>query len=303
MRWLVVILLTACNQSSSGPADLSVQDLASAPDLAGDLAAPLDLAPAPVCPDVSTSCVCPLPDSQHVCLTGKLFDYVTDAPLSAAGAIRVAAYDPLAFLSDPTTTPLEACPASPTGCYVINQVSPPTTGLVAIAATDAPGASSPQYALAVVGGTVAAGAVVTADVYLLPRSVVAQWTTTAGVDYTTNGAVVYQFADAIPPARGVVLGSANYITGVQVTDGTNPLAGVRYLAARDTVGASTLTSTQTVGVAISAPITLGNVTGSGGTCNGQACKWTIAQTGGAKGVVFIQNFYSCNVNPQSPGCM
>lgn len=281
MRLCSLLLLAACSDAG-GATDLSAADLSATADLGADLSA------GPACSTAVAPCSCPTPDSGHLCIRGLLFDFVANRPTAPSGPLRVSAYDPLQLLSDPMAAqPLACSLPSASGCFVLDGIVAPPGALVTIVAGDdlwVPAGQRDYYPSAV-SIDVAAGQNGYADVYLIPRALMAKWMSSADTNYVQNGVLMMQFFDSLPLAQPAALGDTAYAAGFSV-------GGARYLAARDTVGPTTLTATQPgVGAAILLPPSgvpsIGGVADGGRTCGATQISTSMA------GIVLVLNFY-CN---------
>jgi hypothetical protein len=289
--WMVALALAACSDSSSAP-DLSV-DAAVPVDGDVDFALPWPCTPA------AQTCTCPTPDANHLCITGRLFDFVPNQPISPPVAVMVGVWDPRVYLSDPTTPPLECNePAiGGSGCYVLADLEAPPSNIFTLVASDDWWVDYGQstFTPTAINVNVEPGKIHHVDLFLLSRVLVGHWLSTADVDYFMRGAVVAQFfAAPQPPVTQMLLGTMQYAAGVQLYSPEIFLDETRYLSARDTVGATALTVTQPkVGVAIMpSPVGLPSLGGYTNPDGGVSCG--DVQIGASyPHVVFVNNFY-CN---------
>jgi hypothetical protein len=255
---------------------------------------------------------CGTPDATHLCVQGDIYTFGTTNAGTKTGAVTdpiiVGAYDPLAFLADPTTAPLGTDNTNPgkNGCYKIDGISPPATQLLAIGVQDdanVPTANR-KYMITGVGiAPVTGGKIYTRDAYIIPKTEVDMWSAQygGGVNFTKDGVMVAQFFDAPPPDPTKILYSGMLKGAGSVTFGTT---GAKYMMPRDTVLPSLTATAANVGVSVAPSPSLGNYTGTGGMCMGtQACKWQTLQAASTAGVVFVQDFFACNYNPAAAGCM
>lgn len=258
-------------------------------------------------------CSCQQPDSTHVCVTGDIYDF-TGTPAGKKYAegeitdpINVGAWEPLGFLNNPNTPALALDTSNPNkhSCYSVSNIEPPSTGLLAIGTRDDPSVTNAKYMIVGVGLQPTAGNIYHRDAYLISKAEAMAW----GASYVTGGAFIGQFFDnAVPNETNRTYTSTPALKpagGVVMLDGASPAAGVKYMMPRTMVGAALTATDATAGTAIAPPPPgLTNYTGMGGMCNGgQACKWQTLPGSSVAGVIFVQDFYSCNYNPAAVGCM
>lgn len=265
-------------------------------------------------------CGCSTPDATHICVFGNLYDFAGGVAGTKHGMvtdpITVGAFDPLQFLADPKgTPPLGTDNSNPgtAGCYVIKDVTPPQTMLLAIGVQDAANVPDANKKFMITGvgiAQVTGGKIYQRDAYMITKAQAQMWSTQAGggTDFVTNGMMIAQFFDTTPPDPTKIVYDAmglKGVGGVKFTQGnTTEVPGTKYAMPRDVIVPSLTATAPNVGVAMAPTMGLGNYNGTGGMCmGGQACKWQVNQAASVAGVVFIQDYFACNYNPTAFGCM
>lgn len=227
---------------------------------------------------------CPTPDANHICVNGVV-RFLVDGNYTAGTTFEVRAYDPIAFLFMPdTTAPLATTTTDAKGTYVLPNLSPPGTGLIAVAVID-PGTNH-QYALSAAGAKdLQGGKSYQVDPYAVPASVVAGWDTQAGYGgadgFVGKGAYVALFMSG--PGD-----SAHPVEGVTLTFGNMPAPDRFYFGSDRATLDSSLTATgAATGSAVQrvTPGMLGSYSGSGG-----GITWEQVLGSSTSGVVFVQRF-------------
>lgn len=236
---------------------------------------------------------CSPPGKGNICITGKLYDFSTNAQVMPGGTMmNYGAYEPTAFLAGNTTA--LAMTTSSDGCFTFPKIPTPASGLIALATKDAGG----MYALTGVGATIADNTSYQIDVYRVASSTVASWTAGSnGVDYAKLGAyVALYYDDAVPSATTLTVAADTHpMAGVQIQLSGATITTPRYFdPTRDMIVAAD-TATSAVGGAVVPPQGgLQTFTASGGTCASGACKWESQPGSTTSGVVFIARFHNCN---------
>jgi hypothetical protein len=277
MRLALSLLFAAACGNGGDAADLGA-DLGALADGSADFSAGAE------CPTAPASCSCPAPDPAHVCLAGSLYDFVSNQPTAPSGPLRVSVYDPKQYLANPATPPL-GCSLPAAGCFVIQDIAVPSSGLLVLHASDDAWVPAGQrdYVGSATNLEVVAGTNYRADVYLISRALMAKWMSSASLDFVRNGAVLFQFMEAARPADPYALGVSSWAAGIAVD-------GARYLDARDDVGPATLASTQaSAGAAIMFPPfglpSLGGTADGGRSCGAAQIATSLPN------VVYILDFY------------
>jgi len=255
-----------------------------------------------------TGCApCGTPAAGKFCVTGKIWDFVTNTQLAPGSkTVRVKVHDPFAFLGGNTDGLANGTIASTDkGCFTFNDLDTPAAGLIAVGVDD-PDGTTPTLALGAVGLPVVAGKAYTLDAFTVARSTVSAWETQSGVSYA-NGAYVGLYVNS-PVETGTTVENptSGFTAGVQMLENGAVPASAKYFAAsgRSTIDPAA-TSTTTTGGSIAA-VTRGAVkaySGSGGTCGGGACKWEARLGGSTTGVIFFNRFKECTTTPTAPSCM
>jgi len=252
---------------------------------------------------------CPTPDTGKICLTGNLVDFVTNTPLTPGQkSMRVALYEPLAFLSNPNAPPLVELASTDKGCFTFNNVDPPGTGLIAIAVGD-PAGSPATYQLAGTALTIQADKTYNVGAYIVPKTVVAAWTATTSIDYAMKGAYISFFYDGpVPDSTDRTIPTAPLAAGVNLKQTISAPGTPKYFGpTRDAINVA-LTATGALGGLIADPGSgeVGSFSGLNGTCvNGagsHACKWETHPGGTAPGVMLFDRFFDCTSTPTAPSC-
>jgi hypothetical protein len=249
---------------------------------------------------------CPNPSAGKTCLTGSLIDLISGQPVT--NNVRVAVYDPLAFLSNPQIQPL-AEDTTTKGCFTFADVPVPGTGLIAIGTSD-PANTSPQVLqLTAAAGAVVAGRIYHTDTFVTAHSVVTNWTTNVGgaIDFDAQGAYVAMFYDqAVPdPTQLVFANEKNPLAGVTLLDAGQPAAGAHYFgASRMAIDPTAMATTANGGgLAPADPAGLTVYSGMGGTCASGTCTWEKHQGATVPHLVFVERFHNCALSPGAATCM
>jgi hypothetical protein len=250
---------------------------------------------------------CGTPGPGKFCVTGKIWDFVTNTELMPGQrTVRVKVHDPFAFLGGNTDGLTGGTIASTDkGCYTLNNLDTPAAGLIAVGVDDPAGATS-TLALAAVGLPVSSGKSYSLDAFIVERATVNAWQTQSGVSYA-NGAYVGIYVNSpVETGTRVDNPTSGFTSGVMLLENGMTPASTKYFAAsgRGTIDPA-LTATTATGAAITA-VTPGAVkaySGTGGTCGGGPCKWEARPGGSAAGVIFFNRFKECTTTPSAPSCM
>jgi hypothetical protein len=233
--------------------------------------------------------LCPMsPGAGMTCLSGRVIDFSTGMPLAmGARTVRVAAYDPLTFLSNPSAAPITST-TDDHACFTFT-IATPATGIVALSVDD-PSGATPKLALAATGAPVVANTSYKVDAYLLAQSFVDGW---AQVDptYTSAGTYVGCFYKDPPPSPlDLRFTETMPASGVQLyQNGTLP-SPVSYLKADRSVDTA-LNATGALGCAITRGTgNAGQITGKGGG----VAKWETQLGGSTAATVFISRLHDCD---------
>jgi hypothetical protein len=336
---LVTFMTTGCNTLSCGPGTERVQgaggelqclpvdvpsqlipcdvDGGSVDIVAGNCVSHIKCDPATTMYDPTTGvCVgtgagvscdqaCPSPiPADSVCVTGGVVDFQSNMHVTGGASsrpLRIGAYEPLAFLANPTSTPpLAEDPSTTNGCFTF-LVKTPASNLVALAVQD-PVGSTPAMPLAVggSGATVVSGHKYQVDAYLVLQATLDAYAAVTP-SFKTSGTYVACYYDQPPPAPTNFLFTETMpASGVQLLENGVTPAAAHYLAASGAIDGS-LTGTS---AARGCGITVGTgginqYTGSGGGVT----KWETEPGGTAPNTVFVARFHSCdNAAPGTPTC-
>lgn len=227
---------------------------------------------------------CPKPDADHICVNGVV-RFLVDGSYTAGTAFEVRAYDPIAFLYAPDDTePLATTTTDAKGTYVLPDLTPPGTGLIAIAVIDP--ATDHQYVLSAAGAKdLQGGQSYQVDPYAVPATLVADWDTQAGYTgsdgFVGQGAYVALFMDG--PGDG-----AHPVAGVTLTFGNAPAPDRFYFSGSRATLETSLTATDgATGSAVQRVTSgmLGSYSGSGG-----GITWEQVLGSSTSNVVFVQRF-------------
>jgi hypothetical protein len=235
-------------------------------------------------------CVCDQPEAGKICVAGSLYDFVTNT--KSMKNVHYQAFEPLAFLANPNSAPL-AEDTNGNGCYVFKNLTRPASGLIAIAINDPAGMTELQ--LTGTGARIPAAAKsYKVDVFFTKKTTVAGWTAQSGIDYDALGAYVGFFYNELAPVDETEFLNKETMpqSGVKLlVNGMEP-ANAKYLGAnRETID-PTATSTSAVGGALTtAPVSISNFSGMGGTCGAAPCMWSTGPGSTAPKVVFISRFH------------
>jgi hypothetical protein len=237
--------------------------------------------PMPHVPDA-----CPAPSAGNLCITGVVRHFVDSSFLSGE-MVRVAVYDPLAFLGNPSSTPIAEVVTGDT--YLFKDVKTPGTGLVALAVTDPAGATA-IYQITGVGAVVVAGQSYRLDAFAVKKSDVQAWSTSSGVDYDAQGAYVGRFfQDAVTAPNNLPATETMPLAGVKMVEASSgmPPAGTQYFSTNLLTVGPSLTVTSAVGGAIAPTPSLNTFSGSGGG----VAMWEAFNGSSIAHAVFIQRFH------------
>src|SRR5262249_2029084 len=118
---------------------------------------------------------CSAPGASTVCITGAAKDFVSGAAIAptAMSQPKVRVYDPIAFATNPTgTLPLREANIEQNGCFVVDGVPRPGSGLIALSIDDVD-PSVDQFATAGVGAVLQPGLNVTGlNAYAISKTTV-----------------------------------------------------------------------------------------------------------------------------------
>lgn len=295
----LVISVAACGDDpavtpdpDAALADASSPD-AEVPDASPPDAGEPDAMPVPAC---SVAPECPMPDTGRVTLCGSILDVATGAPVRVAEAtgaacdpvepaadgpcaLRVRAFDPLAFASDPTGTaplPVGDVVVDDCGFYVIESATRPFNGFIGVV-VDAP-AGDLRIPTGVAHAVNPGAHLIDLPVYSTATATDEAWTESAGSP----------FGDQTFAERGVALVHFG-AEGVQVTAGGVVQSAARYLTGSDAGPYAAvdpdLTATGPAGAVLVTDIALQNLSGNGGEPEG--CTWPSLLGAAVPGVVSV----------------
>jgi hypothetical protein len=247
---------------------------------------------ASVCP------VCPAtPGAGQTCITGRVIDFATGAPLAAGTrSVRIGAYDPLSFLSDPAgATPIDST-TDDKGCFTFT-IPTPASGIVALGVDD-PSAAVPKLALGASGAPILSNTSYKVDAYLVLQSLVDGYAQVSAA-YASGGTYVGCFyADPPPNPLTITFSEKLPVMGVKLVQNGVVPSPVNYLKPDRTIDAA-LTATGELGCAIT--------TGSGhidqfSGMGGAFARWETQLGGTAAPAVFVSRFHGCDGTTGDPFC-
>ncbi len=251
---------------------------------------------------------CKPPGPGKICVTGNLYDFATGTAFKKGDkTVRVAAYEPLAFLSNPNGPSIQET-IDDNGCYAFSDITLPSSGLIAILSTD-PTGNALEFTAAGTQ-TMAAGKTYKVDVYVTEKTVIDGWKTQTGKDWDLNGIYLAEYFDLpVPDATNLRIPDDNKpVMGVKITDSGTVVAAANYFDTRSTMMTS-LTATSAIGFgAVFPDASISIYSGNGGMCSdgmgGMAtCKWDVHPGGSAPHVLFVDRFHNCLLSPTAPSCM
>ena len=228
-------------------------------------------------------CVCSTPNDQVVCISGQVSSFVSPSvSANDTTGLKVRAYNPIQFITNPNSLPLGESTVKASGCFVIDGLprSALGQGLVAVSVTDAGSATGGTFAVTGVGSPIVAGRNVTdLQAYYIERTTVDTWASQA-TDPTllSDGFWIGLFVDA----------AGHPVSGVTPSrPGQEPAPGEIYCFRGDRMTLSTEDTTDATGLCgISPDIVVPHT----GKCGGAPCNPPFQQlTGGTtSNVVFIE---------------
>ena len=258
----------------------------------------------------ASGCSCPAQPAGKICVTGNILDWKTGKPFQTPPNVRIAAYEPLAFLGNPSSMPL-AEDTNAKGCYTFSGIAAPSSGLVAIAVGDPANAATPTYELSGSGATVVAGKSYKVDVFAVTRADVTKWSAVAGRDVDATGAyVACYYDDAVPDPANLSFSETKPLAGIKITDvgGAGVVTAAKYFDPDRATLSSTLAATGPVGCGEAPPPSgISTFSGAGGMCTqmgggAAACKWETHPGGSTAHVIFVDRFHNCALSPTASTC-
>jgi hypothetical protein len=229
---------------------------------------------------------CPAPAAGTFCVNGALVNFLDSMP--STDSVDVAVFDPVTLLQG--GAPIDH--GVFTGGFVLNNLAPPTLGLLAVVVGDVDGNRMDTIFINCGVGDqgIQAGNKYRVDAYVLKKTVADAW----GFDYTTNGSYVAKYYSSAKPSQNDLEvandKTTDLVTGVVlVKDGAMNPAGTKYFNATLTAIDNALNATGASGAAeVPAPVSgsFPNFSGSGG-----GITWETQPGGSAKGLVFVTRFH------------
>jgi hypothetical protein len=228
-------------------------------------------------------CVCSPPNDQVVCVTGHVASFVNPSALANdASGLKVRAYNPISFVTDPNAMPLGESLVKSDGCYVLDGLprNALPQGLVALSVTDAGNPKGGTFSVMGVGSPIAAGRNVTdLQAYYIDHTIADTWASQVGdPTLVSDGFWIGLFVDA----------AGHPVSGVTPSrPGQEPASSEIYCFRGDRMTLSTQDTTDSTGLCGISPDILVPHTGR---CGGAPCTPPFQQlTGGtAPNVVFIE---------------
>jgi hypothetical protein len=243
---------------------------------------------------------CPTPAANGACVSGNLYDFATGMQVAPGGRpLRVAVYDPIAFLGNPEVAPI-AETTTTAGCFALPFTPPGQIMVVAVSDPAAGPGALPPLSRGAVGAAIANGHVYKMDGFVVERALVDGWSANGGSDFSAKGAYVACYYDEpAPAATDLSFVETMPVAGVQLLfDGLVP-STARYLGPDRAIDPA-LPATGPLGCAV-AP-TDGGIHGTGGS-GGGVTKWEQRIGGSAADVVFLDRFHSCDKSSGAATCM
>ena len=249
--------------------------------------------------DCNSEPPCPAPNPGRVTVCGRIHDLATLEPVGTnetplqAGVLQAEIWEPLSFVQG---TPLRLGQAELNcgGWFTARDLFPQASQLLAIGVDDGDGAPDSNIQTGVAFSATAGETVRRLTAFITPRTLDAQWTSSAGdpfagATFAERGVFLPIYidptADATPPFRGAP------VAGVTVTRDGSVVSGSDYYFASGAGGYETvdptLNATSSAGGAlfVNAP-TAENFSGVGAEPAG--CGWSSELAGTAAGIVFVQ---------------
>jgi hypothetical protein len=207
---------------------------------------------------------CPPPGSGQICVNGTVRNFVDGSFLNNQ-TVRVSIFDPSAFFGGAVPPPLGD--STTTDTFVFKNIPASGSGYILVVTADPMGATA-TYEPTGIGGSVNSGQSIRVDGYVITRQQTTSWSTTAGINWDTNGGLIYRmFNDPPPPANARTPTETHPVAGAQLIDGAtmNPPPGVKYFKAQLADGLdATATATSASGGAILTSTGFPTYTASGG---------------------------------------
>jgi hypothetical protein len=225
-----------------------------------------------------------------------LITHLKDGKFTDGEMVEVRVYDPLAFLKNTATPPQATLTTMNSGYCFDSLVDTGGQGLIAIAVTD-PGGTN--WTLGGVGqNNVTPGNLYRVDAYVIEKTLVAQWDTSAGLagmnTFEAVGGYVVRFFDKPRLMGGAEDPTEKPVAGVQLVAGFVGTATDAYYFKGDLLTIDK-TATATDGVTGTVVQRTSGLTpvfsGKGGMVNGMAPTWERFPGGSTAGVVFVQTLH------------
>jgi hypothetical protein len=238
---------------------------------------------------------CDPPAADKICINGVVRHLIDNSFLAPGEMVRVAVYNPLAFLNDPTTGLLKEAETDDT--YLFTDIAiPPTLPLIAVAVGDPTGTTMKMLQLTGTGAVVTLGQSYEIDTYITPASLVTTWTSQVGgaYDYDMQGAYVIKYYLDMGPSPNMLTATETMpADSVQVVENGTVSTRAKYFTT-DLMTIGSGTSTGAIGAAL--------LTGNGnpnnnplfsGLGNTPANKWETHPGNSTGHVVFVDRFHPC----------
>jgi hypothetical protein len=237
---------------------------------------------------------CPTPAGGTICINGVVRHLLDNSFLASGEMVRVAVYEPNAFLNNPALPPKMEVETDDT--YTFKDIPPAafTLGTIALAVTDVKEATTQVLQITGTGSIVVAGKSYQIDTYATPRDAVLGWASMSnGVNYDMLGAYVMKFyGDPMPPEDKLTATETMPISGVMPLQGVSTPTTARYFGTALSMLDLTATATTAVGAAVLPGVgDIKNYSGMGGMLNGAPIKWETHPGGTAPHVVFVDRFH------------
>ena len=265
----------------------------------------------------SAKIACPAPTDGKQTICGQLYDFETGAAFAAVGAtgaqctastttgpcaLGIHAFDALAFLGAPSTTPplttgtiyIDDC-----GRYKIPEITQSGVLYIALALDDAEAANKGPAGVTNATGVATPSTANTAtkdlEAFIIKGSTSAGW----AIDYSTKGlyAAIYRgHSTGTDPAVGVELAFGGSPTGTTAYDTASYFQSGS--TNRTTIDSAAKVTT-TNGTALVLPPVAGAAYYSGVNTLPASCTWQVFPGGSVPGAIFVQTFRPMNAPGQT----
>ena len=299
MRWMICALAAAACTGESGGNRMMIDAPVGTGGIGGSAGGAGAIGGSGGAGGEGCTTVCSAPSAATFCVTGIVRSFVDPsmvaAPTSTSGLV-VKIYDPIAFVTNPGTPPAATVDVQQVGCFTADGIPRFSSGMVAVATDDAPGASVDRYAPIGVSAILQANRNVTGlSAFFVEQSTLAAWQAQIG---STNP----------PGCSGGLLGCGMYLAEYLDVNGCavanlqpirpngNPSPDNVFCFGADRLTLTTNDVTSNVGICAISPDVVEPHTGAcaagGCTCCGNACAPSFGSGlgGSSSGIIFFQTF-------------